>query len=291
VHIWEYSRLNLEYTTLSKRKLQWFVDEGHSTGWDDPRFPTVQGVTRRGLKVEALKEFMLSQGASKNCNLMEWTKIWAMNKKIIDPIAPRHVCVADEDRVVVNVLGFPDGEHWYTTPKHKKNPDVGIKVTLRMKEILLEQADAQLISEGEECTLMDWGNAIFKNIVKEGDVVKSMDCEINPEGDVKSTKLKLTWLANWKELVPVIMKDFDYLITKRKPEETDEFKDIVNKTTEIVTVARGDGNLRAYNKGEIIQIERKGYFIVDRVYVNEAHPMILLNIPDGKKASWGVGAK
>ena len=130
-----------------------------------------------------------------------------------------------------------------------------------------------------------------KSHVKEGDVVKSMDCEINPEGDVKSTKLKLTWLANWNELVPVIMKDFDYLITKRKPEETDEFKDIVNKTTEIVTVARGDGNLRAYNKGEIIQIERKGYFIVDRVYVNEAHPMILLNIPDGKKASWGVGAK
>ena len=291
VHIWEYSRLNLEYTTLSKRKLQWFVDNKHATGWDDPRFPTVQGVVRRGMQVEALKEFMLSQGASKNNNLMEWTKIWAMNKKIIDPIAPRHVCIDNADAVVVKVLNGPEGEEWFTTPKHKKNPDLGIKVVLRMNEVIIEQADARAISEGEECTLMGWGNAFFKNIVKEGDVVKSMDCEINPEGDVKTTKLKMTWLANWNELVPVELKDYDYMITKKKPEESDEFKDIVNPTTEVVTMAKGDGNLRAYNRGTVIQIERKGYYVVDRVYVNMDTPMVLLSIPDGKKASWGVSAK
>ena len=291
VHIWEYSRLNLEYTTLSKRKLQWFVDNKHATGWDDPRFPTVQGVVRRGMQVDALKEFMISQGASKNVNLMEWTKLWAMNKKIIDPIAPRHVCVDDENAVVVKVLNGPEGEEWFTAPKHKKNPDVGIKVVLRMNEIIIDQADARAIGDGEECTLMGWGNAIFKNIVKEGDVITSMECDINPDGDIKSTKLKMTWLANWNELVPVIMKDFDYMITKRKPEDTDEFEDIVNQKTEICTAAKGDGNLRAYNKGEVIQIERKGYFVVDRPYINAANPMILLNIPDGKKASWGVAAK
>ena len=283
--------MNLEYTTLSKRKLQWFVDNKHATGWDDPRFPTVQGVVRRGMQVEALKEFMLSQGASKNNNLMEWTKIWAMNKKIIDPIAPRHVCIDNADAVVVKVLNGPEGEEWFTTPKHKKNPDLGIKVVLRMNEVIIEQADARAISEGEECTLMGWGNAFFKNIVKEGDVVKSMDCEINPEGDVKTTKLKMTWLANWNELVPVELKDYDYMITKKKPEESDEFKDIVNPTTEVVTMAKGDGNLRAYNRGTVIQIERKGYYVVDRVYVNMDTPMVLLSIPDGKKASWGVSAK
>lgn len=291
VHIWEYSRLNLEYTTLSKRKLQWFVDNKHATGWDDPRFPTVQGVVRRGMQVEALKEFMLSQGASKNNNLMEWTKIWAMNKKIIDPIAPRHVCIENADAVVVKVLNGPEGEEWFTTPKHKKNPDLGIKVVLRMNEVIIEQADARVISEGEECTLMGWGNAFFKNIVKEGDVVKSMDCEINPEGDPKTTKLKMTWLANWNELVPVELKDFDYMITKKKPEDSDEFEDIVNPTTEVVTMAKGDGNLRAYNRGTVIQIERKGFYVVDRVYVNMETPMVLLSIPDGKKASWGVSAK
>ena len=177
----------------------------------------------------------------------------------------------DENAVVVKVLNGPEGEEWFTAPKHKKNPDVGIKVVLRMNEIIIDQADARAIGDGEECTLMGWGNAIFKNIVKEGDVITSMECDINPDGDIKSTKLKMTWLANWNELVPVIMKDFDYMITKRKPEDTDEFEDIVNQKTEICTAAKGDGNLRAYNKGEVIQIERKGYFVVDRPSVSYTH--------------------
>lgn len=81
VHIWEYSRLNFEYTTLSKRKLLWFVEAGLVGGWDDPRFPTVRGSCRRGLTVEALREFILLQGASKNDNTMTWDKLWTMNKK------------------------------------------------------------------------------------------------------------------------------------------------------------------------------------------------------------------
>jgi glutamyl-tRNA synthetase len=82
VHIWEYSRMNFVNTCLSKRKLQWCGDTGKVTDWNDPRFPTVQGIMRRGMRVEALKEFILLQGASKNVNLMEWDKLWSINKKV-----------------------------------------------------------------------------------------------------------------------------------------------------------------------------------------------------------------
>ena len=65
-HIWAYSRLNLQHTVLSKRKLTYFVEEGLVDGWDDPRMPTVRGVVRRGMTVEGLKEFILAQGSSRS---------------------------------------------------------------------------------------------------------------------------------------------------------------------------------------------------------------------------------
>jgi glutamyl-tRNA synthetase len=97
VHVWDFSRLNFIYTLLSKRKLTWFVEEGHVTGWDDPRFATVRGILRRGMTVEALRAYILSQGASQREISLEWDKIWTINKRIIDPIAPRHTALLRGD--------------------------------------------------------------------------------------------------------------------------------------------------------------------------------------------------
>lgn len=116
VRIWDFSRLNFIHALLSKRKLHWFVDQGLVRGWDDPRFPTVRGacscicfsvykvlmwvagIRRRGLTVEALRQFMLAQGPSQAVVSLEWDSIWALNKKIIDPIAPRFWAVAEEKK-------------------------------------------------------------------------------------------------------------------------------------------------------------------------------------------------
>jgi glutamyl-tRNA synthetase len=91
-----FARVNFIRTVMSKRKLKWFVDEGRVTGWFDPRFPTVQGIMRRGMQVNALRKFMLDQGLGKRNIDMEWDKIWNENKKVIDPVAPRYVEHSDE---------------------------------------------------------------------------------------------------------------------------------------------------------------------------------------------------
>jgi len=97
VKIQDYSRLNFSYTLLSKRKLQWFVDQKIVDGWDDPRFPTVQGLNRRGLTIKALTDFIIDQGFSKAVNLMDMDKLWALNKQHIDPIIPRYTAISREN--------------------------------------------------------------------------------------------------------------------------------------------------------------------------------------------------
>lgn len=121
VDIWDFGRINFTYTLLSKRKLKAMVEEKQLVGgWDDPRFPTVRGVfarllflrrvlrlfdrtgiRRRGLTIEALKSYMLAQGPSQAQTSLEWDGIWSTNKKVIDPVAPRHAAVLNEKSYVL----------------------------------------------------------------------------------------------------------------------------------------------------------------------------------------------
>lgn len=82
VHIQAFGKMNFIHTVLSKRKLTWFVENKLVEGWFDPRFPTIQGCVRRGMNVDALKNFIIAQGASRRIITMEWDKFWAENKKV-----------------------------------------------------------------------------------------------------------------------------------------------------------------------------------------------------------------
>ncbi|KAF5833287.1 tRNA synthetases class I, catalytic domain-containing protein [Dunaliella salina] len=283
VHMWDYSRLNFVNTVLSKRKLTWFVETGRVDGWADPRMPTVQGIFRRGLRIEALKEFILQQGASRNVTFQEWDKIWSINKRLIDPVCPRHTAVENRARVPVRLTNGPPETEVVVIPRHKKYEPAGKKALLRSSQIWLDQNDAKELQDGEEFTLMDWGNAVVKSITKDpSGVVTSMDVALHLEGDVKKTKWKLTWLAQSDELVDLCLLDFDYLVTKRKIEEEDDFMALVNPHTRFETAAQGDTNMRTLQKGDVLQLERKGYFIVDEPLTKPGKPMVLFNIPDGR---------
>jgi len=283
VCIEDFSRLNFEYVLLSKRKLKYFVDEKIVDSWDDPRFPTVQGILRRGMTVEALREFMLAQGASKNLNLMTMDKLWAINKKIIDPIIPRYTAISDQ-RVPFVLSNGPEKTVYQSVLRHKKNPSLGSKTVTYTSRILLELEDAKVMKENEEVTLMDWGNAIVRKIHRddEGKVVK-LEGELHLEGDFKTTELKLTWLSDTDELIPVVLRSYGYLITKKKLAETDEFTKFINKESlKTSNGVVGDSSLRLLNKGERIQLERNGYYICDSPFVYPAKPLVLILIPDGK---------
>ena len=210
VHMWDFARMNFIRTFLSKRKLTKLVDTGKVWGWDDPRMPTIRGILRRGMSVPALRDFILKQGPSRNVVNMDWTSFWAANKKEIDPKAPRHTSVDEKDAVKATVNNGPIEPYTEDKPKHAKNPAVGMKKVAYSKNLILDQADVKLFKEGEEITLMSWGNAFVRKI-HGSNPITGIELELHLDGDVKKTEKKVTWLSADQSLVKADVYDFDYL--------------------------------------------------------------------------------
>lgn len=215
---------------------------------------------------------------------MEWDKLWTINKKIIDPICPRHTAVISEGKVLLDLSNGPDAPFTRVILRHKKFEGAGKKATVFTKRVWLDHADAAAVSEGEEVTLMDWGNAFIRKVERDQyGLVTLLQGELHLEGSVKTTKLKLTWLPETTELVPLTLVNFEHLIVKKKLEEGEDFLSVLNDPTRFETSAVGDSNMRNLQRGEIIQLERKGYYICDVPFLRSSKPIVLIAIPDGRK--------
>uniref|UniRef100_A0A3P9JHS8 Bifunctional glutamate/proline--tRNA ligase n=1 Tax=Oryzias latipes TaxID=8090 RepID=A0A3P9JHS8_ORYLA len=289
-HVWEYARLNLNNTVLSKRKLTWFVDQGYVDGWDDPRFPTVRGVLRRGMTVEGLKQFIAAQGGSRSVVNMEWDKIWSFNKKVIDPVAPRFTALSGSYVVPVSI---PEAkEEMKEVAKHPKNPEVGVKEVWYGPKVLVEGADAETFKEGEVVTFINWGNLIITKINKYAGAdgkVASLEARLNLDNkDFKKTT-KITWLADTTSAptMPAICVSYQPLISKAVLGKDDDFKQYINKNTKMEEKMVGDPCLKSLKKGDIIQLQRRGFYICDQPYEPispnscKESPCVLIYIPDG----------
>lgn len=286
-YIWSYSRLNMTNTVLSKRKLTWFVEQGYVDGWDDPRFPTVRGILRRGMTVEGLRQFIISQGSSKSIVFMEWDKIWAINKKVIDPIAPRYTALESDNHVVVKVAGAKLEE--VQVPVHPKFTEIGLKNIWRGPEILIDYADAECLKEGENATFVNWGNLLIKKINKDGDKITSIDADLNLSNtDFKKT-IKLTWLCKQEPSAYPLTYcvTFDHIISKPLVGRDEDFKQFIAKDTRKETKMLGDPELKKCKKGDIIQLQRRGFYKVDQAWAPASdfsgveRPIVLFFIPDG----------
>ncbi|EGC35109.1 hypothetical protein DICPUDRAFT_98001 [Dictyostelium purpureum] len=281
-YVSDYSRLSFFNVLLSKRKLQHFVDTGVVTGWNDPRLPTFQGIFRRGLTVPALKEFILSQGASASNTTLDLGKLFVGNKNFLESTCPRYTAVAKEGAVKFTLSNGPAHPEVKDILKYAKDPNMGTKKVTFSNTLLLEQDDCVNIKDGEEVTLMNWGNAIVRTVERndKGQVV-SMQGELHLEGDFKKTEKKLSWLSNdTADKVTVVLQDYDYLITKPKLEDDDNLDDFTNKNTKFELEVIADENVLSLKQNDKIQFERRGFFNVDQVG-DGVKPYVLIFIPSG----------
>ncbi len=239
VRIHSFARMGFTRTVLSKRKLTWFVEQGLVDGWFDPRFPTVQGVLRRGVSVQALKDFIFSQGASRRITTMEWDKFWSLNKKQYEISSHRYMGVFQQGSVELKLdNGPPSGTiSAITVQLHPKNAEMGLRPVRISDRIWVEGADVAKLVAGDDIRLKYWGNVKLSKVHHDsnGNVVELEGSISENNTPPKGVKI-ITWLAKTDDAILANLVEFDYLITKDKLEENDNIEDVVNPLTRVIIV-------------------------------------------------------
>jgi glutamyl-tRNA synthetase len=168
----EFSRLSFKGLDLSKRKMKQAVVDHKMTDWSDPRLPTLRGFFRRGLRPEALMEFVKQLGL-KSTVKMELDKLWTLNKKLIDVNTSRCLMVPEEDVVAVQVQA-PDF-HTRSVPVHPSHQDGATRPLLLSPEIWVPLQDIKSAEAGEVIMLMHWGRFVVERNEEEGIVLKKIE--------------------------------------------------------------------------------------------------------------------
>ena len=232
--------------------LTWLVDEGMDDGWDDPRLPTVHDVIRRGLTVEALKQFIIAQGSSRSVVFMEWNKIWAFNKKVLDPVVARRITGDKKYNVPVVVAGATTNSQM--AAKHPKNPDVGEKKVWTGPDLIIDGIDAEQLEMGENVTSINWGNIMIKAENKGSDrKAKSVEAEQNIDNKDYKKTMKLTWLCkdeNNSPTTPTVLIYYGHIISKAILDKDDDFTSFIGIETKLEIAMLGDPKLRDLQKGD-----------------------------------------
>jgi len=214
---------------------------------------------------------------------MEWDKIWAINKNIVDAAAARYTVLLSKGLVPFTLAGAPAEPFAQAIACHPKDESLGKKIRHFAPTVYLQADDAATMGADEEITLMSWGNAIVRSVTRDASgAVVALAGELNLAGSVKSTKKKVTWLAKTDELVSVELLDFDFLLAKDKVEEEDAIENVLTAVTKFSDAALGEGALRQLKRGDVVQVERRGFYICDAPYVRAEDPIRLFFVPDGK---------
>lgn len=290
VQIISFSRLSFNHTVLGKRYLRRLVEQGKASGWDDPRFPTIRGLRRRGLQPAALKEFCNDQGASRNQNVHDWDKLWSMNRKLILKTCHRVMSVSEEEKIPLNIQGI-EGEGEFETNVLQTDPKQGTKKLYTAPMVWIPVYDAQQpgFEVGKKATLCHWSNIMIDAINKECDKIVSVDAHHLPDDKNFTNTPKLNWIHPTKN-TKIIMREWNHLLKVKQLGENQDVLDALSDIPFADTVLYCDTSLEQAKKGEIFQLERRAEIIIDQPAQNE--PAMTFLIPSGfQKKSMGLPTK
>ena len=303
-HQYEFSRLNLTYTVMSKRKLQRLVFDRHVDGWDDPRMPTIAGLRRRGYPANSIRNFCERIGVTKNHGVIDVGHLEHAVREVLNLSSPRMMAVLNP--LKVTITNFPEGhEEVFNAPLYPNEDHFGSRPLSLTREIYIERDDFKeeapkkwfRLSLGKEVRLryacLITCHEVIKN--ESGDIIE-LKCTWDPDSkggtpaDGRRVKGTLHWVSATQGVTSQV-KLYDRLFSTVTPGKGKEdfLEDLSPQSLEVRDCAVLEPHLQTVLPGETVQFERLGYFTADPVESSEGHPTFHRTIT--LKDSWAKLAK
>lgn len=273
---YEFSRLNLEYTMMSKRKLNALVDENHVSGWDDPRMPTIAGLRRRGYTPASIREFSKRIGVTKQINTIEMGMLEACIREDLENSAPRAMAVLNPVKLVIT--NYPENEtEQLIAPAHPKL-DMGSRTLPFGRELFIDQDDFREEANKKFKRLVLGKEVRLRNayVIKAEDVIKDaagnvteIHCTYDNEtlGKNPTDGRKVKGVIHWvsaEHAVNAEVRIYDRLFKVADPASVDTLEEGLNESSLVtITNAKVEPGLVAAEAEKAYQFEREGYFCAD----------------------------
>ncbi len=274
----EFSRLNLQYTVVSKRKLTQLVEQGIVDGWDDPRMPTIAGLRRRGYTPSSIREFSERIGITKSENSIEMGVLESCIREDLEQSAPRRLAVLNPLKVIIE--NYPEGKtEQLEAANHPKDDSMGSRRVPFSREIYIDQADFRESANKKYKRLVSGGEVRLRNayVIKCESIIKNEKGEIielrcsydrdtlgsNPVG--RKVRGVIHWVSA-EHAVSAEVRLYDRLFSHPSPDNSKEedFLDHINPDSlRIVSGAMVEPSLLEAEKAERFQFEREGYFCIE----------------------------
>lgn len=295
---YEFSRLNLEYTVMSKRKLNTLVTENLVNGWDDPRMPTISGLRRRGFTPASIREFCKRIGVTKQENMIEFGSLESCIRDDLNENAPRAMAVLDPVKIVIENYDA-DKVETLTVANHPNKPEMGTREVPFTREVWIERDDFRAEANkkykrlvlGKEVRLRGAYVIKAERIEKDAEGnITTIFCSYDDEtlgknpADGRKVKGVIHWVSADKAL-PAEIRLYDRLFTVANPAAADDFAATINPDSLVKLNGFVEPSLAEADPEQGFQFERTGYFCVDSK--DSKADALVFNRTVGLRDTWG----